>query len=70
MFALSCNKHDVATLIDPLSDQAWDSSKWISVQDAPFVTGKIDIGNLRSADGSNWFVLSVDNPKKVITKNV
>ena len=67
MFALSCNKHDVATLIDPLSDQAWDSSKWISVQDAPFVTGKIDIGNLRSADGSNWFVLSVDNPKKVIT---
>ena len=64
--ALSCDNHEVAVRTEPLSDQAWDASEWISVQDAPIVTGKIGEGNQRSADGANWFVQAVVNPKKVI----
>ena len=64
--ALSCDNHEVAVRIEPLSDQAWDASEWISVQDAPIVTGKIGEGNQRSADGANWFVQAVVNSKKVI----
>ena len=53
IFALSCDRHEVAVRTEPLSDKAWDASEWISVQDAPVVTGKIGEGNQRAADGAN-----------------
>ena len=65
MMTLSCNTHDVAVRTDALPEQAWDTSIWISAQDAQVVTGKIKKGNERSADGTSWFVLDVENPQKV-----
>ena len=65
MMVLSCNTHDVAVRTDALPEQAWDTSIWISAQDAQVVTGKIKKGNERSADGTSWFVLDVENPQKV-----
>jgi alpha-L-rhamnosidase len=65
--ALSCNKHEEAIRIDALPDHAWDASIWISAKDAQVVTGKIRNGNERSADGTSWFVLDVENPQKVVS---
>ena len=45
MMTLSCNTHDVAVRTDALPEQAWDTSIWISAQDAQVVTGKIKKGN-------------------------
>ena len=51
---------------DALDASAWNTSEWISVVDAPVVTGIIyDNGNGRSADGANWFLSTVKNDKKV-----
>lgn len=52
--------------VEALDAAAWDASKWISVTDAPVVTGIVfEPGNWRSADGASWFVSTVKNEKKV-----
>ena len=67
MMALSCNNHIEAVRTDALPEQVWDTSMWISAADAEVVTGKIGNGNERSADGTSWFVLDVENPQKVVS---
>ena len=37
--------------IDAIQESAWDCSEWISVADAPVVTGPIGGANERAADG-------------------
>ena len=51
---------------DALDDAAWEVSEWISVADAPVVTGRIADG-ARAADGASWFVSSVQNGQKVVS---
>ncbi|MCR4766229.1 MAG: glycoside hydrolase family 78 protein [Bacteroidaceae bacterium] len=52
--------------IEALDAAAWDASQWISVADAPVVSGIVfEPGNWRSADGANWFVSALKNDKKV-----
>ena len=54
--------------VDALDASAWEASKWISVVDAPVVTGKTgDMENNRAADGANWFVSTVKNEQKVVS---
>ena len=57
--------NDNGKFTSPLDDKAWESSVWISVVDAPVVTGVVNDGT-RAADGANWFVTSVKNQKKVV----
>ena len=53
-------------LTDALDASAWNASQWISVVDAPVVTGPVkDLENARSADGASWFVSTVTTEKKV-----
>lgn len=47
-----------------LDDTAWNSSKWISVVDAPVMTDTVEDGS-RAADGANWFLVTVRNGRKV-----
>ena len=54
-----------AQLTDALPDEAWNQSEWISVADAPEVTGRVDEDS-RAADGANWFVSTIANEKKVV----
>lgn len=67
LFTLSCcakqEKHEIFRT-DALDNQAWESSSWISVVDAPVVTGPVTDGT-RAADGASWFVSTVKNPQKV-----
>ena len=53
-------------LTEPLNERAWEQSVWISVVDAPIVTGTVNDGT-RAADGANWFVSTVKNEKKVVS---
>ena len=48
-----------------LDSALWESSKWISVADAPVVTGPVNGINERAADGAAWFVANIKNKKKV-----
>ena len=48
-----------------LDDSVWKVSQWISVADAPEVTGRVD-EDTRAADGANWFVSTITNEKKVV----
>ncbi len=55
-----------AALIEALDNAYWDSSEWISVVDAPIVTGAVSSKkNNRSADGASCFLSEVTVPKKV-----
>ena len=63
----SSQESSVGTRTEPLPDSAWDVSEWISVVDAPVVTGKITGKNERAADGASWFVSTVKNEKKVVS---
>ncbi len=67
LFTLSCcarqEKQEVYRT-EALDDPAWDASTWISVVDAPVVTGPVADGT-RAADGANWFVSTVKNAQKV-----
>ena len=54
-----------AKLTEPLSDKAWESSVWLSVVDAPIITGVVNDG-ARAADGANWFLANVKNKKMVV----
>lgn len=68
-FFVSCGVNttsETVKRIDALDASAWNVSKWISVTDAPVVTGRInDHENGRAADGANWFVSTVKNVQKV-----
>ena len=50
-----------------LDSNLWEKSAWISVVDAPVVTGQITGKNILAADGCNWFVSDVTNKKKVVS---
>lgn len=52
-------------LTAPLDDTLWESSQWISAADAPVVTGRIEGGNERAADGASWFLSAIKNPAEV-----
>ena len=66
---IACGKKEspVGELSSPLDDSAWECSEWISVVDAPVVTGKVSSNNnCRAADGASWFVSEPVNAKKVV----
>lgn len=50
---------------EALDSTAWQHSQWISVADAPVVTGVIDGSNERAADGASWFVATLANDREV-----
>ena len=54
-------------LTDALPDSLWKCSEWISVADAPVVTGRVEGFNERAADGAGWFVAKVKCGKKVVS---
>ena len=69
MAVIACGKKEspVGELSSPLDDSAWECSEWISVVDAPVVTGKVSSNNnCRAADGASWFVSEPVNAKKVV----
>ncbi len=53
-------------LVEALNQASWQGSEWISVVNAPIVTNTVNDGS-RAADGANWFVSTVKNPKKVVS---
>ena len=56
-----------ALRITALDDSAWQSAQWISVADAPVVSGPVDDHqNGRAADGASWFVSDVNNEKRIV----
>ena len=62
--ARTAPSNQVGTLTDALDNDAWNVSQWISVVDAPIAKGpKLDSD--KSAPGSNWFLSTVTNEKKV-----
>ncbi len=69
LFSAGCSTDrlpDMDLRTDALDASAWESSKWISVADAPVVTGKInDHKNGRAADGASWFASTLKNERKV-----
>ena len=60
----TADKKNVGTLIDGFDGEAWKNSEWISVVNAPVVTGTVNDG-ARAADGANWFVSTLTNEAKV-----
>jgi len=48
-----------------LPDSIWQHSTWISAATASTVTGPVKEGNLRSADGSSWFMTTLKNNKRL-----
>ena len=56
---------EVGSRTDALDSKLWDQSKWISVVDAPVVTGAIGGANERAADGASWFLTTMKNEKAV-----
>jgi len=70
--ACSCSSpmanQPVGARADALDDAAWSNSQWISVVDAPVITGTVtDDVNNRAADGASWFVSTIKNEKKVVS---
>ena len=63
---VSCSVSDKQpySLTAALNDSVWKSSSWISVVDAPVVSGEVADGS-RAADGASWFLATVRNDKKV-----
>lgn len=51
--------------VSALDDVAWNHSEWISVANAPVITGEINGSNERAADGAAWFVSVVKNEKEI-----
>ncbi|MBP5515300.1 MAG: family 78 glycoside hydrolase catalytic domain [Bacteroidaceae bacterium] len=48
------------------SDEAWGLAEWLSVADAPVVTGRVTDGeNNCSAPGASWFMTTLNNEKRV-----
>ena len=52
----------VGSRTEALSNDAWEVSQWISVVDAPVVTG---VNSKRAADGANWFLSTITNEGEV-----
>lgn len=61
------NDNTVGKRTNALDNALWDRSEWISVVDAPVVSGAITFDNERAADGASWFVSVVKNEKKVVS---
>ena len=63
---VSCSVSDKQpySLTAALNDSVWKSSSWISVVDAPVVSGEVADGSC-AADGASWFLATVRNDKKV-----
>ena len=56
----------VGVKTEALDASAWEGSQWISVADAPVVSGRAsDI--FFAADGASWFLSTVSNEKKVVS---
>ena len=52
--------------VNAMEDDVWNCSQWISVADAPVVTGIVyDKENIRVADGANWFAFKLENEKEI-----
>lgn len=71
VFAFSCGTKtpsEVGKRTDALDASAWNVSKWISVANAPVITGEInDHQNGRAADGASWFISTVKSDQKVVS---
>ena len=52
--------------VEALNPVAWESSSWISVADAPVVSGPVT-DETRAADGASWFVASLKNDQEVVS---
>ncbi len=63
----SASVEQIGQRAEALDNAAWEGSSWISVADAPVVTGKINGKNRRAADGASWFVSTLKNDKKVVS---
>ena len=61
----SSTSSEAGKRVDALDDSLWEKSEWISVVDAPVITGSITWENERAADGCSWFVSGVKNEKEV-----
>ena len=58
----------VGRRIAALDDALWQKATWISVADAPVVTGKVNEGdNACSAKGASWFVTTLHNDQRVVS---
>lgn len=69
LFAGCCNQHDTETVgsrTSALENSSWAVSEWISVVDAPVVSGPVMDGE-RAADGASWFLSTVRNSGKVVS---
>lgn len=64
--AVSCSSsaERVGVRAEALPNSAWESSKWLSVVDAPVVT---DNKSRRAADGASWFVTTIANKQAVVS---
>jgi len=66
MTAVSCTGPGQVFRTDALDNSAWDSSVWISVQDAPVVTGEVKgEENYLAADGASWFLSTFQNDARI-----
>ncbi len=66
MPAMAEVKHNEAgKRTEALNPALWEKSQWISVVDAPVITGKVETGNERAADGASWFLATVKNQGKL-----
>ena len=45
----------------PLDSALWAKSEWISVADAPVVTGRVEGNNQRADDGASSFTTDIRN---------
>ena len=62
--AIGANAQPVGEKTQALDQSVWKNSEWISVVDAPVVTGRAD-KVIRAADGASWFVSTIKNEKAV-----
>lgn len=62
----STSKSGSGQLTDALGNSAWSMSQWISAQNAPVVTGRVQGANERAADGASWFASTLRNEQRVV----
>ena len=66
LYACSTDQtNELGKRVSALDDVAWNHSEWISVANAPVITGEINGSNERAADGAAWFVSVVKNEKEI-----
>lgn len=59
-------RETIGSRTDALDNSSWAVSEWISVVDAPVVSGPVMDGE-RAADGASWFLSTVRNSGKVVS---